>query len=447
MEPNNTATRAERKAKPTQRERLVDSMIELSAQAGFQGVSVAQVSAHAGVSSATFYELFKDKEDCMLSAYRVVAESVFGQMRPVVVDEGNWSDAARVAVGGLLKALQSDPNAGRVLFVEGLAGGQRIREERKRVLEEFERRVQEFLDSPPRDAPTLDIPATAVMGALRNIVSRHLRTHAEDRLASVVEDGLVWLESYRVGAGAERFSTGPSALLEMTAGEQPRPREPKRLPRGRHRLPAGVVARSQRERIIYGTAEVMMAKGYANATVADIVAQAGIARDVFYEHFTDKQNAFLEAQQHPTQFILDFCSRAYFSAADWPERMWRFLRALLRLIAENPAISHLRLVECYAAGPAAIRRAEEITRSFTFFLEEGYSYREEARGLPRLSSEAIAGAIFEILQRQVARGETAELPRHLPQIAYIAIAPFTGAEAAIEAIEKFSASTLGAEQS
>jgi AcrR family transcriptional regulator len=433
-----TPKKKRREPKRTQRERLLDAIIELSAQAGYQSVSIAQVSAHAGVSSATFYECFADKEDCMLGAYRAVAERVFGHMRPMVPAEGDWSATARVLVGGLLSALQSDPNAGRVLFVEGLTGGRRIREERKRVLEEFERRVQEFLDSPPKQEEMLDIPATAVMGALRTIVSRHLRSYAEDRLAAVAADGLQWLESYARGAGAERWSTGPRALLKVAPAQRPRVREPARLPRGRHRLPAGVVARSHRERIIYGTAEVMMSKGYANTTVADIVAEAGISREVFYEHFSDKQHAFMEAQQHPTQYILDACSAAYFSVEEWPERVWRAMRVLIGLIAEAPAMSHLRLVECYAAGPEAIRRAEEITRSFTFFLEEGYGCGEKARRLPRLSSEAITGAIFEILQRRVSRGEAAELPRHLPQIVYIAIAPFLGAEEAIEVIEKLS---------
>jgi AcrR family transcriptional regulator len=183
---------------------------------------------------------------------------------------------------------------------------------------------------------------------------------------------------------------------------------------------------------------VMRASGYANATVSDIVAQAGVSRDVFYEHFTSKQHAFLEAQQYPTQYILDACATAYYRAKDWPERIWNGLRTLLGLIVANPAISHLRLVECYAAGPAAIRRAEEITRSFTFFLEEGYSYRPQNHQLPRLYSEAIAGAIFEVLQRNIAHGETAALPRHLPQIVYIAIAPFTGPQQAIRLLEQFS---------
>ncbi len=61
-----------------------------------------------------------------------------------------------------------------------------------------------------------------------------------------------------------------------------------------------------------------MAKGYASTTVADIVAAAGVSRDVFYGHFADKQNAFLEAQQHPTEYILDTCAAAFFSVRESP---------------------------------------------------------------------------------------------------------------------------------
>jgi AcrR family transcriptional regulator len=253
---------------------------------------------------------------------------------------------------------------------------------------------------------------------------------------------LAWLQSYAISAERARWSTSPEALLGLGAAQERSSApsgpawKPERLPPGRHGLAAEVIARSQHTRLIFGTAEVMMAKGYQSATVEDIVAAAGVAKPVFYEHFTDKQHAFLEAQQYPTQFILDRCAEAYYSASEWPERVWRCFEVLIELIVSNPAISHLRLVECYAAGPIAARRAEEITRSFTIFVEEGYHYREEAHSLPRLCSQAIAGAFFEIVQRHVAQGDLAPLAARLPQLTYIAIAPFTGAEEAIGLVEE-----------
>ncbi len=431
--------------KPSQRERLVDAMIELAAKSGYQSVSITQVSSRAKVSSATFYEQFEGKEDCLLAAYRAVAERMFEQMEPMEQDGGDWPDAVHAALARVLGALSRDPHGGRVLFIEALGGGPAIREERKRALAELERRAQDFLES-PGDGRMLDLPITAAMGALRSIVARRLRTDAEDQLPLLVDDIMTWLECYAIPAGGEHWSTNPDALLPIAPEPAPAPATgaPARLPRGRHGLPAGVVARSRRTRLIYATAEVTMAKGYANTTVTDIVAQAGVARDVFYEHFSDKQHAFLEAQQHPTQHILDTCAASYFAAGDWPERVWSGLSTLIEMIASTPAISHLRLVECYAAGPAAIRRAEEITRSFAIFLEEGYGYRPRARELPRLCSEAIAGAIFEVIRGHIARRDTAALARQLPQLVYIVITPFTGSEEAIQLVRKLSARHLAA---
>ena len=75
-----------------QRERLLDAMIELSARVGYQQVSIAQVSSKAGVSSATFYEQFQDKEDCFAAAYWATARRVVGELQIQALDR--WPDAA-----------------------------------------------------------------------------------------------------------------------------------------------------------------------------------------------------------------------------------------------------------------------------------------------------------------------------------------------------------------
>ena len=49
-------------------------------------MSITQVSSRAKASSATFYEQFEGKEDCLLAAYRAVAERMFEEMRPMEQD-------------------------------------------------------------------------------------------------------------------------------------------------------------------------------------------------------------------------------------------------------------------------------------------------------------------------------------------------------------------------
>jgi len=432
----------------SQRERLIDAITELAGQHGYQNVTIAQISGRAGVSSATFYEQFADREECLLAAYRQASARTLERMQSSLQDVG-WASAIRPAFTQLLRSVEADPDAGRVMFVEALAGGPRVRGAVRSLLDGMERNAEVLLENAPPGGATLDLPGRALLGAMRHVVSRHLRTHSEDRLARLTDDVLASMGSYAVPQAAGRWSTSPEALLAaVPATVQSAPEgELERLPRGRHSLPPGAVTRSQRARIIHATAAVTMEKGYANTTVAEIVASAGVAKEAFYRHFGDKQEAFLAAQEAPGQAILEALVRAYFSVDEWHERVWLTMRTLLALIAANPVMSHLRLVECYAAGATAAQRGEEITRTFTIFLEEGYRRRPEAAALPRLVPQAISGAIFEIVQGEVEGGRTRELPRRLPQLAYIAIAPFYGPEAAVERVRRLlAADARGGEQ-
>jgi AcrR family transcriptional regulator len=422
--------------RPSQRSRLVASMIELSAQSGYQDVSVAQVSSHAGVSSSTFYAQFKDKEHCLLAAYHAAAARLLGELQTLGRQPGSWQDDVAQALGAVLEALQENPAAARVVLIETRGAGPVLHRERQQALSGFEAQIERFLDG-IEDEKTLDVPAAALLGGIRAVIVRCLRAHSEDRLTSLEDELIAWMRSYAVTPAAGRWSSSRRSLApprrERTgpaSGGAPTP-----IPRGRHSLPPSVVMRSRRLRLINGAAEVMATKGYAATTVADIVSAAGVSRDVFYAQFADKQHLFLEAQQMGSQDIQDACAAAYFSARQWPERVWRCLGTLIEVIAENQPLAHLRLVECYSAGPDAIHRAEDITRSFAIFLEEGYGYRARGQRLPRLCSQAITGAIFEIIQHHVAAEDFVGLRRSLPVLSYIAIAPFIGPSRAIEQLE------------
>jgi AcrR family transcriptional regulator len=311
-------------------------------------------------------------------------------------------------------------------------------------MDAYESAVEEFLRLAPRDEKLLDVPAIALVGAVRAIISRRLRTGSVDQLPLLLEDLETWIQSYATPPGQSRWSTGTAstlaaAPLAAAVPQMPSASKPGPLPRGRHGLSAAVVARNHRERIMSATAEVVHQKGYAEMTVADIVAAAGITRNAFYQHFADKHDAFRAAQQSNLYENLAVGAIRFFEGPTWPERMWNVLDSITTFVARQPLVAYLRFVEPYAAGPEAIQRMDDMTLNFTFFVAEGYGYRPEARLLPHLSSEAIAGATFDTIRHEVAHGRAAELPRLLPRLTYVAIAPFTGPAEAVALIERIAA--------
>jgi AcrR family transcriptional regulator len=417
-------------------------MTELAARDGYHEVSISRLASHAGVSHATFYEQFAEKDECFAAAYRDAADRLLGRMRSTA-----WSveraQAKRAAIEFLLQSVAEDPAAGWLVFLEGLANRAQVPAERERLMDIYASAVEEFLSESPKNEMALDIPAIALVGAVRAIVSRRLRAGAADQLPLLLDDLESWMQSYATPVGRGQWSTGSTAKLDAAprtggAPQMPSATRPSPLPRGRHGLSPAVVARNHRERIVYATAEVVWEKGYAAMTVADIVAAANVARDTFYQHFADKQDAFRAAQQNNLYENLAVGAIRFFEGASWPERMWNVLDSIARFVAEQPAVANLRFVEPYAAGPEAIQRMDDATLNFTFFVAEGYGYRPEARELPHLCSEAIAGATFETIRHEIAHGRATELPRLLPRLTYVAIAPFTGPAEAVKLIEEIA---------
>ena len=135
---------------------------------------------------------------------------------------------------------------------------------------------------------------------------------------------------------------------------QPRQEERWRPPRGRHNLPPEVVARSQRERLLEATMRIVAAKGYAATTVADLTREAGISRTTFYELFEDKEACFLAAYDNAVDVLVRQVVAAYESEERWPQRARAGLSALLELLAAEPELARLALVDIGAAGPAAV---------------------------------------------------------------------------------------------
>lgn len=83
-------------------------------------------------------------------------------------------------------------------------------------------------------------------------------------------------------------------------------------------------------------------------------------------------------------------------------------------------------------------------KAFTIFLEEGYRQNPPAETLPRISSDAITGALFELLYHHATHDLLDRLPELTPQFAYVALAPFIGPTEAAEFVHAMASASIDA---
>jgi AcrR family transcriptional regulator len=118
-----------------QRARLIRALVEVTHERGVGQVTVAHVVARAGVSRRTFYELFEDREACLLAALDQAIEHIGTRVVPVFDQaRGSWSVRMRAALLELLAVFDEEPGFGRMCVVDALSAGAPALQRRTRVV-------------------------------------------------------------------------------------------------------------------------------------------------------------------------------------------------------------------------------------------------------------------------------------------------------------------------
>ncbi|MFP3965919.1 TetR/AcrR family transcriptional regulator [Actinomadura fulvescens] len=190
------------------------------------------------------------------------------------------------------------------------------------------------------------------------------------------------------------------------------------LPRGRSSLPAPVVREAQRQRLLRAVIAAVAEKGYANTTVAQVVARARVSRKAFYDHFTDLQDCFLAAMAEAQKAIvreLMTSPRGKLPGASSPrELLRRSVGGYLELCAQEPEYARCILVELPAVGSKALKGRN---RGYGMVADLMRGWREHAAkshpewpDVPRQTYLAAVGAVAEVILSYVSRGDAASLP-------------------------------------
>jgi AcrR family transcriptional regulator len=117
-----------------QRKRILDAMVGDVGERGLRAATVAGVTARAGVSRSTFYELFDDLEACILAVLRQTISRSTALMSSAFEREERWQDGVLAALTALLVSMDRDPLLARVCLLETLAGSPTVLQHRAREL-------------------------------------------------------------------------------------------------------------------------------------------------------------------------------------------------------------------------------------------------------------------------------------------------------------------------
>src|ERR687893_1265310 len=165
-----------------QRRRLFAAAATVFARAGYADATAEAIAREAGMSKATFYEHFDNKEDCVVALHDAATAAVLDAMRRTGLEHTGPDAAGRIraVIHTFLEVLAAFPDEAQTLLVEIIGAGPRAMERRDHGFAEYAAYVDavNHEDAERYGIPRLASPhdAYAIVGAVVELASRQIRT-------------------------------------------------------------------------------------------------------------------------------------------------------------------------------------------------------------------------------------------------------------------------------
>lgn len=263
----------------TERTRVLEAMAKAMAERSVTGgvVTMVDVAARAGVSSAACAAVFADRESCLLAAFEEGVERASLRIVPAFEAEGRWLDAIKAGLAAFLRFLEEDPAFGGLLVFHSLGGGPEVLRRRMHVLGVLAAAVDRGREEVPlgKQRPPMVI-AEGVVGAVLAIVQNRMLADQQARGDEEYERG----EHERpIGLFGSLTSMVVLPYLGATVArrELARPAPRARVAPGTGRGEGAGVELDTSVRLTYRTARVLRAiADYPGASNREVAERAGI---------------------------------------------------------------------------------------------------------------------------------------------------------------------------
>jgi AcrR family transcriptional regulator len=404
-------------------------MTDAVAERGYTATPVAEVITRAGVSRKTFYVHFHDRRDCLMAAHSLVAEQTLAS---AAASARSSTDRNRLqaTIAALCASAIEQPGGSRLQVAEIAAAGQAGLLVREQNVLELGKLLQSGL-SPAASAP-IDALMSTIAGGLMRVIDEQANGGKVQSPQALATELTRWTRSYYPTPRALAQVDGPFLGAEALradrtpiGGRAPGTLSqlPRRLPDGGRGVSPSFTAHSQRERILDAVANISASRGYVALTVDDIVALAGVSLNTFYEHFKDKEDAFLVAHELGHMRGIAILGQALSSAQSWEAGVREGIGALLGFFFSEPSFARLAVVEAPIATPHTAVRMRHQLANYSRLLLSG---APRSRKPPEIADQAIAAALHEAVFGFAVRGAIHHPGKAHSHATYLVLAPFLG---------------------
>jgi AcrR family transcriptional regulator len=200
----------------------------------------------------------------------------------------------------------------------------------------------------------------------------------------------------------------------------------------REAQPRRFVVHNTYEQIQLAAVRVVARRGYHDATVREICAEAHISARSFHEHFASKQDAVFSGVEAGVDRVMGFCQEVYRRSPSWPDAVWDGMNAYMEWTQNEPAFARTGIVEMLSAGPAALELAQSLMEAFSIFLQPGYDLLDPSAA--GSLDEPVTQRFFELIYLHIAQNEVETLHTILPDLIRTILTPFMGPAATEEFI-------------
>jgi AcrR family transcriptional regulator len=179
----------------SQRQRLLDAVLDVVGEHGYPAATVADITTAAGVSRTTFYEQFRNKLDAFLTAYDDFGKAFLADMAGTPATTP--VDTLTAAGERLVDLGRRRPLACRAFLLEIHAVGEEGLEHRDRMMnlavEQFERVAAWVRTLDPSLPPPPRLVGRAVAAASWELTAQAVRTPGDTTADSREALAYIWL--------------------------------------------------------------------------------------------------------------------------------------------------------------------------------------------------------------------------------------------------------------